>query len=269
MIARALNQKTAPELPFAAFLDLAQQLGCTGIEARDDLGRPFFDGLAPEEAGAMVRARGLRLLGLSEVYPFNDWSEIRAAHVQALIDTAQASGAETVSLIPRVDGGGCEDGLRQQVLRDVIREVLAMLEGRSVVPLIEPIGFSKSSLRHKAELVEALEATGATGKILLLHDTFQHCIAGETEVFAPWTGMVHLSGLSEPGVALDERQDAHRILVDAGDRCDTLEQIAALRAGGYEGAYSFECTAGAVQTHPDPAAAIDESFRFIETRLSA
>ena len=43
----ALNQKTASRLGFAAFLDLAADLGCVGVEPRNDLGRPLFDGIAP------------------------------------------------------------------------------------------------------------------------------------------------------------------------------------------------------------------------------
>jgi 2-keto-myo-inositol isomerase len=30
----ALNQKTAPKLGFAAFLDLAAELGCVGVEPK-------------------------------------------------------------------------------------------------------------------------------------------------------------------------------------------------------------------------------------------
>ena len=70
----ALNQKTASRLDFAAFLDLAADLGCVGVEPRNDLGRPLFDGIAPGRAAEMARERGLRFVGLSEVYPFNDWN---------------------------------------------------------------------------------------------------------------------------------------------------------------------------------------------------
>ena len=99
----ALNQKTASRLGFAAFLDLAAELGCVGVEPRNDLGRPLFDGIAPVRAASMARDRGLRFLGLSEVYPFDDWNAERRAAVEDLIEAADASGAETISLIPRVD----------------------------------------------------------------------------------------------------------------------------------------------------------------------
>jgi len=266
MIARALNQKTARYLSWADFLDLAQSLDCVGVEPRNDLGRPFFDGIAPEEAGRMAHDRGLRLLGLSEVYPFNDWNRERADQVRSLIDTAHAAGAETISLIPRVDGRGTEDGLRQKVLRDVMRQILPMLDGTDVVALIEPIGFAKSSLKHKAELVEAIEDVGEPEKFKLVHDTFQHVIAGEAEIFAPYTGIVHISGISDPDVPLDEMQDAYRVLVDANDRCRNIEQVASFIDAGYDGAFSFECTEPLLHVSPIIGEEIRRSFEFIEAR---
>lgn len=52
-----LDQKTASKPGVAAFLDLATKLGCGGLEARSDLGRPFFDGSAPKSAAEMARDR--------------------------------------------------------------------------------------------------------------------------------------------------------------------------------------------------------------------
>jgi len=268
MVARALNQKTARHLSWAGFLDLAQSLGCVGVEPRNDLGRPVFDGIAPAEAGRMARDRGLRLLGLSEVYPFNDWNGDRANEVRELIETAHAAGAETVSLIPRVDGQGTQDGVRQQVLRETMRAILPLLDGTDVVALVEPIGFAASSLKHKAELVAAIDAVGGPEKFKLVHDTFQHAIAGETEIFAPHTGIVHISGISDPQVPLDETQDPHRVLVDARDRCGTIGQIAAFRAAGYAGAFSFECTEPSLAAAPRLAGEIRRSFEYIEACMA-
>jgi predicted xylose isomerase-like sugar epimerase len=77
------------------------------------------------------------------------WSDERAIAVSSLIEAAVASRAESFSLIPRVDGRETEDGLRQWILRETMREILQMLEGRNVLALIEPIGFASSSLKRK------------------------------------------------------------------------------------------------------------------------
>ena len=138
----ALNQKTAPHLPFEKFLDLAVRLGCVGVEPRTDLGRPIFDGWPPAEAGRMTRERGLRLLGLSEVYPFDDWNDQRREQVATLIRLAQESGAETISLIPRVDRKGPVGRQREDNHRTIIAEVALLLKGSSIRALVEPIGFA-------------------------------------------------------------------------------------------------------------------------------
>jgi 2-keto-myo-inositol isomerase len=260
LIQRALNQKSCVELPFEAFLKVATDAGCIGVEPRNDLGRPFFDGIAPAEAAAMAQRYGLRLLGLSEVYGFNVWDDERAAQIAALLETAEASGAETVSLIP------CVDDRQAMPLVEVLREMVPMFKGRSVVPLIEPIGFATSSIRCKAPLVRAIDRV-APDLFRMVHDTFQHCISGETELFPELTGMLHISGISDPNVMLDHQQDAHRIWVDADDRCGNITQIAALLNGGYQGGVSFECTAPH-NFGPDGLAKMQASFAYIERALA-
>ena len=81
----ALNHMTTPNLGYVDFLDLAKRLGCVGVEVRNDIARPLFDGIDPADAGAMARDRGLRIVGVSQVYPFNSWNDERAA---ALIENA-------------------------------------------------------------------------------------------------------------------------------------------------------------------------------------
>ena len=126
-----------------------------------------------------------------------------------------------------------------------------MLRGADTIGLVEPIGFTASSLRDKAELVEVIEALDARDNIKLVHDTFQHVLAGGGEIFPDHTGIVHISGISDPNVAMDEMLDAHRILIDENDRVGNVEQIAALLDGGYDGPFSFECTAPSIHKSPE------------------
>ena len=134
-----LNHMTVPGLGYAEFLDLAARLSCIGVEVRNDIARPLFDGIAPEEAGKTARDKGLRLVGLSQVYPFNDWTSEREAQVQALIDIAKAAGAETISLIPRNDGTGLGNGERQANLRIALKGVLPLLQAAGMTALVEPL----------------------------------------------------------------------------------------------------------------------------------
>ncbi|MEH6772973.1 MAG: sugar epimerase, partial [Cereibacter changlensis] len=94
MLPFALNHMTTPRLGWQAFLDLAARLGCVGIEFRNDLPGPLFQGAEPSDVAAGCRARGLRLLALAEVKMFDDWSDAKRAEAEALMRTAVAAGAE-------------------------------------------------------------------------------------------------------------------------------------------------------------------------------
>ena len=109
----AINHMTVAKLSYADLLDLAAELGCVGVEVRNDLPQPLFDGMAPGAAGDLARSRGLRLLAVAEVKRFNDWSDQKAVEALSLMRIAQAAGAEAVSLIPRNDNLGMGNGERQ------------------------------------------------------------------------------------------------------------------------------------------------------------
>jgi 2-keto-myo-inositol isomerase len=239
----ALNQKTVSQLGYEVFLDFAAELGCIGVEPRNDLGRPFFDGIAPERAGAMARDRNLRLVGLSEVYPFDNWGSERRTAVAALIEAAAAAGAETVSLIPRVDLRDPEEAARAASLGAVLTEIAPMLEGTQIVALIEPIGLAACSMKFQREAVAAIKMLGLGDRFGIVHDTFQHALAKDPEILAPHIRMVHISGVSGGAGDLTDAQDTDRELLDASDRTDALSQLRRLIAAGYRGPFSFECTA--------------------------
>lgn len=105
------------------------------------------------------------------------------------------AGAETVSLIPRVDrreGGETE---RATTLRAVLAEILPMLQGTRVVGLAEPIGFSTSSIKFQREATQAIESLGADDRLGIVHDTFQHALAGDADIIVRHIRLVHISGI--------------------------------------------------------------------------
>lgn len=269
MLPFALNHMTVARLDFAGLLDLASRLGCIGIEVRNDLPQPLFDGRTPTEAGAAARAAGLRLLAVAEVKRFNDWSDDKRAEALALMRIARDAGAEAVSLIPRNDGLGLGNGERQANLRVALRELKPMLEDHGLIGMVEPLGFEICALRHKAEAVEAIEALGAAHCFRLVHDTFHHHLAGGGPLFPEHTGIVHVSGVVDPTLSVSEMADAHRVLVDGQDRLGNVAQIEALRAAGFAGPISFEAFAPEVHVLADPGSHLSRSFEFIRSHLSA
>lgn len=266
---RALNHMTTPSLGYEAFLDLARSVGCMGVELRNDIARALFDGMEPAAAGAMARDKGLRIVGLSQVYPFNDWSDAVSVQVQALIATAREAGAETISLIPRNDGAGTGNGERHANLRIALKAIKPMLEDAGLCALVEPLGFLRSSLRSKQDLVDTIEALGARKQFKLVHDTFHHTLAGGGPIFADHTGIVHISGVVDPTLLVEQMEDEHRVLVDENDRLGNIEQIRALLAAGYDGPISYECFSPEIHGLSDPKTAIARSFDFISSQLEA
>jgi 2-keto-myo-inositol isomerase len=260
MIPFALNHMTVARLSFRELLDLAAQLGCVGIEVRNDLPQPLFDGMDPEMAGDVIRAAGLRLLAVAEVKRFNDWSEDKAAEALALMKVARAAGAEAVSLIPRNDNQGMGNGERQAALRVALKALKPMLEDHDLLGMVEPLGFEICALRTKAEAVEGIEAVGGTGRFKLVHDTFHHTLAHGGPIFPQHTGIVHVSGVVDQEVGLSQMRDAHRVLVTPGDRLGNIDQIAALQAAGWTGPVSFEAFAPSVHVLADPERALRASM---------
>ncbi|MDX8456796.1 MULTISPECIES: TIM barrel protein [Mesorhizobium] len=270
----AMNHMAAPRLDCRAFLDLAASLGCLGVELRNDLAdkqltdAAFFDGEAPAAIGNYARSKGLRLLGLSEVYGFNAWSDAMRAKVQLLIEQAKEAGAESISLIPRNDAPQYSDGGRDEALRRSLGEILPMLDAADLVALVEPLGFVTSSLRCKADAIAAIEAVGGSGRCKLVHDTFHHYLAGESEFFPEHTGIVHISGVIDPSLSPEEMQDSHRILVDERDRLGNIDQIRSLIDGGYSGAFSYEPFSRDIHRLSSAEEAFRLSMDFIRSTLS-
>ena len=260
MIPFALNHMTVARLSFLELVALAGRLGCVGIEVRNDLPQPLFDGMDPRAAGDLVRSAGLRLLAVAEVKRFNDWSKDKAAEALALMQIAQAAGAEAVSLIPRNDNLGMGNGERQAALRMALKALRPMLEDHGLVGMVEPLGFDICALRHKAEAVEGIEAVGGKGRFKLVHDTFHHMLAQGGPIFPDHTGIVHVSGVTDQKVGLSQMRDPHRVLVTIGDRLENIEQIKALRAAGWDGPASYEAFSPAVHALADPEAALRSSM---------
>lgn len=258
----AMNHIAAPALSLEAFFASARALGATEVEIRNDL-PDVVGSSAPAEVRAAAEAAGVTIISINALYPFNVWSGDLPARAEALADYAAACGARALVMCPLNDG-------TPVAFDDLVAALKAMrpiLQARGLTGLVEPLGFPISSLRLKAEAIRAIEAAGGADTYRLVHDTFHHHLAGETAFFPDWTGLVHISGVTDPGVAVEAMLDPHRVLVDGADRLENLAQIRALRAAGFDGPFSFEPFAPEVHAHPDPQAALDASMSHIRANL--
>ena len=258
----ALNHIAAPTLSLPDFFATARDLGVTEVEIRNDL-PDVLSQWRPENVKAEAQKAGVTIVSINALYPFNVWGGDLPARAEAMADYAAACGAKALVMCPLNDG----TKVAFDSLVGALTAMKTILDTRGLTGLVEPLGFPISSLRTKAEAIRAIEAAGGTGTYKLLHDTFHHHLAGETEVFPDWTGLVHISGVTDPDVAVDDMLDAHRVLVDDADRLENLSQIRALLDAGYDGPFSFEPFATEVHEAADPKGAIKASMAFVSAEL--
>jgi len=258
----AMNHIAAPKLALVDFFDMAKRLGSTEVEIRNDLPDVMSTWKAADVKAAAEDA-GVTILTINALYPFNVWSGDLPAKAERMADYAAACGAKALVMCPLNEGRAVA---HSQVVA-ALDAIKPMLKSRGLMGLVEPLGFPVSSLRTKREAIAAITEAGDDGTFRLLHDTFHHHLAGETEFYPQRTALVHISGVTDPGLLVGGMLDAHRVLVDAQDRLENLEQIKALLAGGYAGPFSFEPFATEVHDLADPEAALAESIAFVTAGL--
>ena len=96
------------------------------------------------------------------------------------------------------------------------------------------------------------------------HDTFHHFVAGEKEVFADRTALIHVSGVTDKSHTAATMRDPQRVLVDAMDLIDNKGQLQKLFAAGYKGYVSFEPFSAAVQKSKQIARELARSMDYLE-----
>jgi 2-keto-myo-inositol isomerase len=264
----AINHMVAPSLGIRGFFQLAKSLGLSDVEIRNDLeGNAIIDGTPAAEVRSLAAEAGVHIATINALQRFNEWTPEREQQAIELADYAKEAGAAALVLVPVNDGSGRQDGERQENLRTALKALKPILEARGLIGFVEPLGFEICSLRSKREAAEAIETIGGQGSFKLVHDTFHHHLAGEPELFPALTGLVHISGVTDPEVTVSDMRDPHRVLVDADDRLGNVDQIQALLDQGYTGLFSFEPFAAEVQRLENPSAAISASMDTIKAGL--
>jgi len=264
----ALNHMVAPQMPLGAFFELGTSLGIHQFEIRNDLAsNAIIDGTKPETVRELAEANGADIISINALQRFNEWTPEREEEARSLANYAAVCGAKALVLVPVNDGSGKLEGERQGNLRIALKALKPILEEAGIIGLVEPLGFQICSLRSKREAVEAIQAIQGVDRFKLVHDTFHHVLAGEPDTFPAMTGLVHISGVDDQAVSVDDMRDPHRVMVLDGDRLANVAQIRALAAQGYTGPFSFEPFSPSVHATTDVAGLVRNSMDFVRERL--
>lgn len=264
------NHMIAPSMTPLELLDAAVAVGAVAIELRNDVGANSISDLATAtQVGEKAKQLGIEVLSINALYPFNMWNDERAAQATHLAQLAQACGATGLVMCPLNDGTHLEASSEKSAgLRHALSEMKSILQAHGLKGFVEPLGFPVSSLRHKREAIEAIDAINGADVFSLVHDTFHHRGAGEADLFATRTGLVHISGLEDEAIGFNDMLDGHRVLVGAKDRLGNIEQLKQLLAQGYNGIFSFEPFSQDIWQLKDPISAVRTSMDYIRSALA-
>lgn len=262
----ALNRMVAPRLSLPEFIELAVALKADAIEIRNDLkGVEIEDGTPPERVRELCAAKGISVLSINALYPFDVWNDERRAQALKLAAYARDCGAQGLVLCPLNDRADPRsEAERASGLRTALSALAPVLRDHGLLGFVEPLGFEECSLRRKAPAVEAIKAIGGLDVFRLVHDTFHHHLAGEQAFFPALTGLVHISGVEDADAPLNSIRDGHRVLVGEGDILGNAAQIDTLLSSGYSGYLSFEPFADSVHGLADIQQAIGASMAHLQ-----
>lgn len=235
-----INRKIAPSLTLPQFFKLVSRLGIHNVELRNDMpsGR-VTDNLSGDEVKALARESGIRIVTINALYPFNQLNEEVLQRTRQLLSNAQAVSAESLVLCPLNDG----TPISAADTVNALKTLAPLFAEAGIQGLVEPLGFSQSSLRSATQAQTLIQEAGVPFRLLI--DTFHHHLfedaeqTFEQEIDIQQIGLVHLSGVTDPR-PVNQLTDEERIMLSADDHLRSKQQVERLEKMGYTGLYAFE-----------------------------
>ncbi len=261
----SLNHMVAPHLGYSDFFDLALRLGIDAVEIRNDIPTSLMGNKNAKMIGKLAKDKGIRILNVNALQRFNQWNGSKATEAAKLSEYAALTGAKALVLVPTNDKKfkpsheARIDGLYQS-----LSGLAPILLHHGLIGCVEPLGFVECSLRSKAEAIAAIDAVGGAKRFKVTHDTFHHYVAGEKDMFATRTALIHVSGVTDKKYKASTMRDPQRVLVDGYDMIDNRGQVKKLMAAGYKGYVSFEPFAGSVHKSKMIARVVARSMDYLE-----
>lgn len=241
-----INRIAIPKLGLRDFYNVVSQMGLSFVELRNDLnGMGVIDDLSPKDAKNMASDIGVNVLTINTIQKFNliSHQEKTIEEIKKMIELCKLIDCPAIVLCPDNDIDDQQN--TQKYIENTamsLKKYGALFKDAEILALVEPLGFeTTSSIRTKNMALEAINASGYDSSVYkIVHDTFHHHIAKEIECFANFTGLVHISGVNNTDIPIDQIHDKHRVLIDEKDILKNKKQMEIFESSGYKGCYSFE-----------------------------
>lgn len=262
----SLNHSVAPLMPIPDFLGVAAEVGVDAVELRDGLppGWVFPDSSNvlthdPQTIARLAADSGIEILSINALQRFDQWDDQRVQQARTMIEFAAAAGIPAIVLCPSVAPVGSP--ALPTGMTAALDGLQPLLDDAGVRGLIEPLGFPRSSIRTQDVVEAEFARRGHPGCFGIVHDSFHHAIARDPH-YSTHTALVHLSGVPDLGLPLEELGDQHRILVGPDDILGNIAQAQHL-ADVTAAPWSFEPFASEVGESPTLVADLRSSIDYI------
>ena len=264
-ISFALNQILFPDSPFKNFISFSKKLNVKAIEIRNDIKTNLIEENDPIKISNICEENSIKILSINALQKFNFWNKDREKELIFLCKYADKANIDSIVLVPLNDGSINSAKEQIQLLEQSLKNILKIINDFDLFGLVEPLGFSHSSLRFKSLAVKVINSL-QSNKLKIVHDTFHHALAGENEFFPSLTGLVHISGVSNTYKNI-KLLDDHRSIIDDRDMLENIDQIKKLINSNYKGYFSFEPFSNTLIKEKNIFKIVKKSFNYIESNL--
>ena len=264
-ISFALNQILFPDAPFENFISFSKKLNVKAIEIRNDIKTNLIEENDPIKIKNICEENAIKILSINALQKFNFWNKDREKELISLCKYADKANINAIVLVPLNDGSINSPKEQIQLLEQSLINIFKIINDFNVFGLVEPLGFSHSSLRFKSLAVNVINGL-QLNKLKIVHDTFHHALAGENKFFPSLTGLVHISGVSNMYKNI-ELHDDHRSIIDKNDILQNINQIQKISNSNYKGYFSFEPFSNTLIKDKNILKIVKNSFNYISSNI--
>ena len=264
-ISFALNQILFPDSPFENFISFSKKLNVKAIEIRNDIKTNLIEENDPIKVRNICEENSIKILSINALQKFNFWNKDREKELIFLCNYADKANIDSIVLVPLNDGSINSAKEQMQLLEQSLKNILRVINDYNVLGLVEPLGFTHSSLRFKSLAAKVIN-NYQSNKLKIVHDTFHHALAGENKFFPSLTGLVHISGVSNIYKNI-KLLDEHRSIIDDNDILENINQIKNLCNAHYKGFFSLEPFSNTLIKEKDIFKIVKKSFNYIDSNF--